>query len=132
MNRSPRPYRFSCYQSQEHMRLQQPTQGNPYYVGNDNEGLRLGQVVLAAPPVGGMEAYVRYLSAARDPAEAVSVRARFRHPFAMGALTLLAGMLVFSDGVDGHEDLTAGDIIAARHGSAAASPPISTISTTKH
>ena len=37
-------------------------QNHPHYVGNNNESLRLDQVIDADPPEGGMAAYVRYLS----------------------------------------------------------------------
>lgn len=130
MNRSHRPYPFSCYHTQEHVRRQGNIGGHPYYVGNNNEGLRLGQLVTADPPVGGMEAYVRYLSAAREPVGTISVRSRSRHLVVMRALVVLAGMLVLSDAVDGHDDLAASGITVAVHnGSAATSRPTSTIST---
>ena len=35
---------------------------HPHYVGNNNESLRLDQLIEADPPEGGMAAYVRYLS----------------------------------------------------------------------
>jgi hypothetical protein len=37
-------------------------QNHPHYVGNNNESLRLDQVIDADPPEGGMAAYLRYLS----------------------------------------------------------------------
>jgi hypothetical protein len=36
-------------------------ENHPHYVGNNNESLRLDQVVDADPPDGGMTAYVEYL-----------------------------------------------------------------------
>ena len=33
-----------------------------HYVGNNNESLRLDQVIEAAPPEGGMTAYLEYLN----------------------------------------------------------------------
>jgi hypothetical protein len=38
-------------------------QNHSHYVGNNNESLRLAQVVGAKPPEGGMTAYLTYLDA---------------------------------------------------------------------
>jgi len=37
-------------------------QNHPHYVGNNNESLRLDQLIDADPPEGGIAAYVKYLS----------------------------------------------------------------------
>ncbi len=34
---------------------------HPHYVGNNNESLRLDQVIADDPPEGGMSAYIEYL-----------------------------------------------------------------------
>ena len=40
----------------------QAGQNHPHYVGNNNESLRLDQLIEADPPEGGMAAYLQYLS----------------------------------------------------------------------
>ncbi len=41
--------------------------GHPHYVGNNNESLRLDQVIAADPPDGGLEAYLAYLESSGLP-----------------------------------------------------------------
>jgi hypothetical protein len=41
-------------------------QNHPHYVGNNNESLRLDQVIASSPPEGGMRSYVADLEKSSD------------------------------------------------------------------